>query len=485
MRTTTLNISSNEIKYVATGSGGKMKYGSVSSEGLINNGLILQPDTIAKQIKTIFTSNVLPRERVICSINGLPFSYRLFTLPKMDAKAFDEAMLRTIRKEMPISPEEMYITWQAYPAEKDEWQVLVAGVTRQPVDTLIKTLQAAGVDPYYLDLQHLALARLTSEKDAIIIEYEKDYSNTVIIVDSVPQALNIIPSLGPQAARQDEVRQIAGKLTQMVDFYNTNHPKKPIKDSAKVFLTGELAKDEKVLESIQQAVTYRVELLTLTQKAISGVPIHEYAANVGSLLLDIAPTKQAGKNAVPYQYINLAKISRELKGTKITGKGIFRLLVPVTVVAGIVALAFAFLFQNQTQTDIDKYQQKLTEANETLSQKQNAFGNTKAIQDNINQIETQIQSIQSNYASVVGSNDYVSDIAAIKKSLPPKTIFTSLAINSSHISVNGITVRGLTVVQFARNLESIGGFSQATIEQIDRAGGEGNYSISFMITIYR
>ena len=62
MRMTTLNISSNAIKYVAAGGSGAVKHGSVSSEGLINNGLILQPDTIAKQLKSIFTSNALPEK---------------------------------------------------------------------------------------------------------------------------------------------------------------------------------------------------------------------------------------------------------------------------------------------------------------------------------------------------------------------------------------------------------------------------------------
>ena len=78
MKITTLNISSNVIKYVTSNGSGKLKHGSVSPEGLINNGLILQPDTIAGQIKSMFTRDAVPMDRVICSINGLPFSYRLF-----------------------------------------------------------------------------------------------------------------------------------------------------------------------------------------------------------------------------------------------------------------------------------------------------------------------------------------------------------------------------------------------------------------------
>jgi Tfp pilus assembly PilM family ATPase/Tfp pilus assembly protein PilN len=485
MRMTTLNISSNAIKYVVAGGSGAVKHGSVSSEGLINNGLILQPDAIAKQLKSIFTSNALPRERVICTINGLPFSYRLVTLPKMEARAFEEAIIRTIRKEMPISPEEMYLSWQAYPTDKNEWQVLVAGVTRQPVDNLIKTLRAAGIPPYYLDLQHLALARLTSEHDAIIVEFEKDYSNIVMLVEGVPQALNIIPSLGPQAARPDEVRQITSKLNKMVDFYNSNHPKKPVRDTVKVLLTGELVNDDKVVELIRQELIYPVELLAPTQKVISGLPIYEYAANAGSLLMDITPKKEGGKDAAPCRHINLAGITREMQTSNITGKSMKNWLVGIAVVGGLAALVFAFLSQSQTQTDIDKIQSQLTEANAKLGQTQGAVSSTQTIQDDINKIVAQIQGIQSKYDAVVGSSDYVSDIAAINRSLPQGVVFTSLDMGPKQISIYGRMERTLMVVQFARNLESTGGFSQATIHWIDKATSDVGPGYSFLIVINR
>jgi Tfp pilus assembly PilM family ATPase/Tfp pilus assembly protein PilN len=482
MKMTTLNISSNAIKYVTTG-GDTVKHGSVSSEGLINNGLILQPDAIAEQIKSIFASNSLPKDRVICSINGLPFSYRVLTLPKMEPKAFDEALLRAIRKEMPISPEEMYLFWQAYPAGKDEWQVLVAGITRQPIDNLIKTLRAAGIMPYYLDLQHIALARLTNETDAIIVELEKDYSNIVMLVDGVPQALNIIPSLGPQAARSEEVRQVISKLTKMVDFYDGSHPKKPVKDNIKVLLTGELVTDSDVVNLVRQEVPYPVELLKPASKAISGLPIHEYAANAGSTLMNVLP--KTGKDVAPYHNINLGQITMEMRGGAVSGKSWRKVLISIALVGGIAALAFAFISQNQAQTDIDKIKTDIADANIKLSQTKSAVDSTQTIQANIDKIKAQIDSIQSNYQAVLGSYDYVAEIAAINRSLPQGVIFTSLQINANQISVNGKVSKASMVVQFARNLESIGGFSQAVINWIDHADSKIGLNFSFLIIISR
>jgi len=483
MKLTALNISSNVIKYVATNGNGSARHGSISPDGLINNGLILQPDAIANQIKTMFAANSLPKDKVICSINGLPFSYRLFTLPKMEPAAFDEAIIRVIRKEMPISPDEMYLLWQAYPTENKEWQVLVAGITRQPVDNLIKTLSAAGIKPYFLDLQHLSLARLTGETDAIIVECEKDYSNIVMLVGGVPQALHIIPSLGPDAALKDEIRQVAGRLNKMVNFYNTNHPENPIKETSRVLLTGELVNDDSVVELVQQEVEYTVELLPPVDKVVSDMPLHDFAANAGSILMKVAPEKEAGKDAAPRRNINLSRIARQLQNAKIASTPNKVIIASVAAFTGIVALAFGFLSQNQVQEEIAQAQEQLAQANAAYGAVRVALDASQSLQEDIDEVEAQVQIINANYASIQNSTDYVSDIAAITQSVPDGILFTTLEIDADWISICGRAYSSAPVVRFARNLELIGDFSKADIQRIDWANSTVGPSLSFIIMV--
>jgi Tfp pilus assembly PilM family ATPase len=485
MKLTTLNISSNVIKYIATNGNGKVKHGSVTPEGLINNGLILQPDVIASQIKSLFSSNELPKDRVICSINGLPFSYRLFTLPKMEPMAFNEAVVRVIRKEMPISPDEMYLLWQAYPTENNEWQVLVAGITRQPVDNLIKTLSAAGIRPYFLDLQHLSLARLAGEKDVIIVECEKDYSNIVMLVGGVPQALHIIPSLGPQAALQDEIRQVVGRLNKMVNFYDSNHPKNPVKDTAKILLTGELVSDKSVVELVQQEANYPVELLTPVNKDITDLPVHEFAVNAGSLLMKVIPEKQVSKNIAPHRSINLARIARELQGIPISSKANRVIIGSIVAFVGVAALIFAFLSQNQVRTEINDIQDQLDAANAAYDAAQSALTASQAVQDNIAEIISQTDLVKASYQGIQDSMDYVSDIAAITQSEPEGVMFTTFDIGYSQITIHGRAYLPSLVVQFARNLEMIGGFGKAEIERIEFATSGAGPAFSFYIYVNR
>ena len=234
MTVTTLNISSSAIKFLVLKGHGKTKHGSVvPPAGAVKNGSILQPEIIVKQLKSLFSSQRVPRDKIICSVNGLPFAYRLFRLPKMEPEAFKDALLRAARKEMPLALEEMYLSWQVYPAENNEWQVLVTGLARQLVDNLFAVLTKAGIVPSFLDLQQLALVRLAKQKNAIIVDLEKDYSNIVILVEGVPVGMQIVPAMGQGAELPEEVRQVIDRINKMVEFYNGSHPKQPVAGSGK------------------------------------------------------------------------------------------------------------------------------------------------------------------------------------------------------------------------------------------------------------
>ena len=242
-RLTTLNIGSNTIKYMVFRDAVAVAWGTVPLDGAVRNGLIIEPAATGQQLKDLFASAKIPDDRVICSINGLPFSYRFFTLPKMDAPSVDEAISRMAKQEMPLTPEDMILSWRAYPAVKNEWQFLVTGITRRPVDALIKTFSAAGIKPYLMCLPHVALASLTDRSNAIIVDFEPDYSNITLVVQGVPIGMHTVPSSGVDANLQDTTGQLISELTRMTGFYNDNHPRTPITDTTAILLTGELANE--------------------------------------------------------------------------------------------------------------------------------------------------------------------------------------------------------------------------------------------------
>jgi Tfp pilus assembly PilM family ATPase len=486
MTITTLNISSTAIKYLVLKGGHVAKQGSVLPAGPVKNGSILQPEIIAGQLKSLFASEKLPGNSVICSVNGLPFSYRLFTLPRMAPEAFTEALLRAARKEMPVVLEEMYLTWQAYPAENDEWQVLVSGITRQPIDNLLTVLANAGIRPSFLDLQQLSLVRLANQKDAIIVDFENDYSNIVIVADGVPVAMQIVPSLGPGAAPQEEVRQITDRVSKMVEFYNGTHTGKPVKDSVKIILTGGQVNDNGAIDLIREEAMFPVELPDLATNGFSGMPLHEYAANAGSALLTDGNGKNAEGDLAPHHYINLGNIGRERKASKKSGNVLVKVAVPLAIVVALGTLAPAWLSRTDLQARATQAQADLAQANIQYNQTLEAVNAAAAVESNISEIQANTQKIISNTQAILDRADYTGDVAFITGAMPQGVSYTSITITSGSISITGDANAASPVVQLARNLESSGGYSKADINWINKPPAEKvSVGVSFLINIIR
>ena len=486
MTITTLNIGSSAIKYFVLKGNYVTKHGSVPPAGPVKNGSILQPEMIAGQLKSLFASQKLPGNGVICSVNGLPFSYRLFTLPKMAPEAFNEALLRVARKEMPVDLQEMYLAWQAYPVENDEWQVLVTGITRQPIDNLLAVLSKAGIKPSFLDLQQLSLVRLANQKDAIIVDFEEDYSNIVIVAEGVPVAMQIVPSLGPSAALQDEVRQITDRVSKMVEFYNGTHTRQPVQETIKIFLTGGQVNDSGAVKLIQEEAMYPVELLNPGVNVFSGMPLHEFAVNAGSALITDGQGKDAEGNLAPHHYINLGNIARERKASKKSGNILVKLAVPLAIVAAIGALVPACLSRSGLQTTVTQAQSDLAQANTQYNQVLEAVNSAETLETNISEIQANTKKITSGNQAILSRANYVSDISFITWAMPTGVSYTSISITAGSISISGDARASSPVVEFARNLEASGGYSKADISWITRPPTEkASIGVSFLINVNR
>ncbi len=481
MNITTLNITANTLKALGLHGAALKRQEAPLPPGAVKNGLILQPETMGREIRSLFAAGKLSANRVVCTINGLPFTYRVLTIPGMETAAFHEAVLRTAKNEMSISTDEMYLSWQAYLADNGEFQVLVAGITRHPVDNLIKALTVAGIKPWLLDLPHLALARLCTHKDAVIIDFEKDCSNIVMIVDGIPRGMHMVPALAVSASLQDQVGQVMDKLAKMIEFYNGSHPARPIKEPVKVLVTGELLEDEKAFEYINPPAGYSVEALTSVRHTLPGRSIRQIAVNTG--MLDIC--RENGKAAPPCRYLDLGNIVKE-KRPKTNVPGVLKkVVIPFAVVAGIGMLTVTYLSLGKVQADVNEHQAELAQLNSALVQKQVLAAQAQQLGLKIENISSRVDEIKAGRQVIFSSRAYVDEIASIVACMPENVTFNSLDIDSVEISLKGTALEAAPVIEFADKLEKSGGFSQAVITWIDKprdSGQDNRLDFTLIIT---
>jgi type IV pilus assembly protein PilM len=460
MNTTTLNIGTYSVKALSLRGGAISRHEAPLQPGDVKNGLILQPETVGRVIKSLFHSAKLPARRVICAVNGLPFSYRLLTVPGLAKPELNEAVMRMAKKEMSISPDEMYLSWRAYPAENNEWQVLVTGITRRPVDNLIKALSIAGLRPEILELPHLALASLSPYKDTVMADFEKDCSNIVIVVDGVPRAMQMVPAPGLGASLQDQVGQVMDKLARMVEFYNNTHPQQPVKEPVKILITGEMLEDEKAAGFFQPPAGYTVEYLPAVKKYLSGWPVRQYAVNAG--LLDF-PSEQG-----PYQLFNLESIIQSRLPQTDVARLLKKAAVPLALVAGLGLLTVTYLSRAGVLEDITKLQADFSRSQTELAQKQSAATEARAVQEKIDALTSSLAAIEAGREEIFASRQYTADISAIIASMPEGLTINSLEVSGGAIVLEGSAAAAAPVIQYAHNLETAGGFYSAIINWIDK-----------------
>jgi Tfp pilus assembly protein PilN/Tfp pilus assembly PilM family ATPase len=489
MKVTTLNIGPDAVRYLVFRDAVAVKWGTLPLEGAVKNGLIQEPAALGEQLKSLFASGRLPREKIICSISGLPFSYRLFTLPRMDTPSVNEAIARLARQEMPLALEDMYLSWRAYPAGQGEWQFLVAGVTRRPVDALIQTAAAAGIKPYLMCLSHISLAALTRRDNAIIVDFEPDYSNITLVVQGVPVGMHTVPPSGPEANLQDKTGHLIRELKRMTGFYNDNHPRSPIPETTMILLTGRLSPEAETIKLLQEETGYPVEMLNElpadTVVIPAEVPLATFAVNIGDALQDGLPHGYPAADPALVRDINLQKIIEERAGRK-KHEGLSRkTLLAGALVIGIGALAFACLSQNQAVAEATRLQAELQQTKQELARLEESAALAGQTEANINAIIASTRQVEQQNQQIFNPRDNVSDLNSLTQAMPPATTFNTLDVTPGQISVAGITTSPEQVVAYVRNLEASGKFTAASIIWIDKVQNAGNTAISFLITIIR
>jgi Tfp pilus assembly protein PilN len=488
MKITTLNIRASSISYTVFQDNHVLTWGTVPVSGILKNGLFLEPASSAHQLKSLFASARLPMEKVNYILNGLPFSYRFFTLPDMEASSVSEAIIRLAKKEMPLAPDDMYLSWRSYPPAKDGANYLAIGVSRRPVDTLINVSTEAGIRPGSLCLPHMALASLAERDDGIIVDFGSDCSNLVLAVSGMPAGMHTVPSQGTDVSLQDSAARLAREITRMTGFYNDNHPDKPFPGIPSLLLTGELADKQEFSDVLHENTGYPVKVLAQLPSgplnAPPEFPLSSYAVNIGASLQNNIP-RRSGVAPAPTGEINIAGILDERNRDTHPLFSIKKLAAGTIIAIGVIALGLGYFSQAQEQDKITGLQGQLQQVRMELTQKQDSVKTAAQTEDAINKMAAASLQLNVENRNIFNPRDSVADLKFLTQSLPSSTTFDSIEVNVKQITIRGNTTVEEHVVDYVRTLESSTLFSSVSIGWLDRAATTGSNVITFLITINR
>jgi len=463
-----INISASNIKVLSLKGRQVRKWASLElADGLVRDGLILQPQAVGEAVNSLFKSTGMPRDRVIASISGLTFTYRFISLPRMKAALVEESILRAAKKEISLPLDELYLSWQAIPGQAEEQSYFLLGVPRSLIDTAVQTLKIAGVPPYLMDLRPLALARTAQQSDAIIVNLDADCFDMVFITSGLPTVIHTISPRGEGATLEENIRRLADELTKTAAFYQSNHPNVHLSPTTPLLLTGDLATDTPASGLLQAEVEYPIEPLYPPVLFPDSLPLAAYTATIG-LGLKKTPLKTppGGESRFIDIDVNiLAGKYRKPKAKPVPSRYVW---LGILLAMVIVLLYPLYQARQHVKTDNLKLETDLNNVHRELNLATLVDEETVKTEDLIKTFSASANAINTAKLIVLGTRgDFGTGLRLVTGVMPPQTSFTSIEIRPADITLRGETDSVFSVVAYAVALENENKFSEVRITSLD------------------
>jgi Tfp pilus assembly PilM family ATPase/Tfp pilus assembly protein PilN len=465
----TLSISNNSIRVLAVKGNRAYKWGNADLKpGLVRDGLIMRPDMVGKAIGDLFKSIKVRREKVIVSISGLSFTYRLLNLPWLKPDAQEEAILRGFKREISLPPEELYLSWQPFTGDENEQTFFVVGVSRQLIDALVATLEAAGVEPYIMDIQPLALARAANRASCIIVSLERDCYDIVVIADGLLTVVHTISPRGEGATLEDNIQRLTGELTKTVTFYQSSNPNNRLPAAIPLLLTGELADDTATSALLQSMTEYKVEPLVPPLEIPSDIPVASYATNMGLALRKLTKIKPDKEETVPYHDVDINLLSAKLRKPKVPQTPLKSILLGVFVAIAIILLYPLYQSQVQLSDDNAFLESRLQRFSRELNLAGLVAAEAETTENMTQELTASLETTKEVQGDILSPRGiFTENFQAITGVLPQQLYLTSVETDKEIIIIEGEADSVFTVVDYATQLDNTGLFREVSITELD------------------
>jgi type IV pilus assembly protein PilM len=276
--------------------------------GLVEAGIVINEEEVAARIVQLLDDQQIRTKKVIVGLSGAHSLTLVLHLPQLSDNLLAEAVMREAARVLPVPLEQLYLTWQTIPAAERRIRVFAVAIPRDAADALLKTFQRAGLTPYMMDIKPLALARMVNEPTAIIVDVQPTEYDIVIIGDGLPQPIRTIP-IPPEErlSWNGKLPMITDDLARTVEFYDSKNPENPLVPSVPIYVSGELADEPEICQSLSDRLGRSVTRLSLPVSYPLGSYPSRYTVNLGLAIKELSSKSNsaslvAGMDVLPDAY---------------------------------------------------------------------------------------------------------------------------------------------------------------------------------------
>lgn len=433
--------------------------------GLVKNAVVIEEAEVATKIKQLFKAQKIKSRKVVVGVSGLHCLSRPITLPQLPKAMLAEAVRQEAKKVLPVPPEQLYLSWLPIPAPEEKTRVFLVAIPRSTADTLLKVLHKAGLKPYFIDLKPLLLARAVKEATAIIADAQSTEFDIVIMADGVPQPVRTVSLPSEAVSWEKKLPMIQEELDRTIEFYNSNNPENPLASTVPIFVSGELANEPKLCQSLSNELGHPVLPLPSPLECPSGLDPNRYMANIGLALQRISPGKEAGPSVANINVLPTPYQANRSSLTKV-------LAIPSAAIA-IGLLVFLVMVIQQASADTDLLQRQLDSMNQEVSQKQALTVDISKLGRQVSDTEVLLDNFTTALSNLdKQSNGVNGNLKMTMSSLPGNMSLKRIDYANNMLIITGRSPSEKGVLSYLDKLNSSGKFAEITISNMTRINDE-------------
>jgi type IV pilus assembly protein PilM len=471
-----LYIEDTEVKVLVTSGNRVEKWASlVLDPGMVDQGMIQEPDQVSEAIKKLFDLQKIGRGDVVLGMSGLNSLFRNISIPEVGKNLIPEAVSNEAARTLPVPMHQIYHTYQILPSAKGELRVFVAAYPRQSTDTLISTVKKAGLRPVVIEPAPLALARCVDLPRAIIVNSWQTFLDIIVMVEQVPQVIRSVSLPIDSPELEDRVPAVVEEVQRTLTFYNASGQGLTLEKTVPIVVSGDLARLEQTWKPLER-LGYPLQTFKPPMDYKPAFNPSQYAVNCG---LAMKGKKTPGN----YSIIDINALPESYTGPAFNWG---RVLIPVGLVAAAAALGWQYLVVDEMKKEAGRLEsQQITvvqDINRIRIENDALKASIKKEQAASEPFPAQLSQIEKR-AALAGSQEVVFTgimddfgnslsegklcVQAVVALCPPEIVLTNMKTEGGVYQLTGRAEDDAIILNYCRELIKTGYFTNVRIDTIN------------------
>ena len=461
--TVTLIIGNETLRLVAfTGDRVESWDNLTPPEGCIKDGVVLQPQIMAAYLKNYFSSHNLVSQKICLGIRGISIIFRRLKLPRVRQNKLKEAVERAICKEVHLDLNDLYLDWRITDSTDKEMNILVLGVSRQIIDSLLDTFKLAGLSLDSIDLNAFALARAAGRESALIVDLETDSTDIIIVNRGIPETLHTYSNKNNRASFEDNLNLMQDEFNRTVDFFTLTHPEIPFANTLPLIFSGSFTSEKSVLDHIGEISGRAIETIVQKTATPADFPAGVFGANPGLLPNKSSLLAKSGRNMIPLNF--LAARRRTLHKPLQTKK----LALSVGIALAVLIFIPEWLIHSQSAEETHLLRGQLSVVANDLSIARDKQQQSLDTLNSIQTLNASTAALINERQQMTGKGQLDLILSTIIENLPPGMQIKQTKSTPQEIILEGEALQYSDIISYIHKLENSGLFSDIRITSMQQ-----------------